>query len=199
MYVPLSCTCPLAAAEGLAAAEPLAAGLALPAGAVLTPADLATTDVRVDDDVYQAVLPADALSSAVGKQLSEPVHAHQLLVRAQLSGRPALGPGESAMTIPISPTNAAGGHVQPGDDVKIVATSDRGHPDSKTTIILLRVRVYDVGYGESASITSGSSSTSRGPVASLTLIVNDDQAVALGQARWNSDLDALLLPPASQS
>ncbi|MGH3421432.1 MAG: RcpC/CpaB family pilus assembly protein, partial [Streptosporangiaceae bacterium] len=166
---------------------------------VLAPSDLASTDVRVDDVVYQAAVPEDALSSAVGKQLSEPVHAHQLLVRAQLSGLSVLGPGESAMTIPITPTNAAGDHIQPGDSVKIVATSDKGHPDSKTTIILPRVRVYDVGYGESTSITAGSGSSSRGPVASLTLIVNDDQAVILGQARWNSDLDALLLPPASQS
>src|SRR5690606_17243284 len=63
-----------------------------PAGATITVADLAIARVRVDDAIYQAAVPASELANLVGQQLAEPVHAHQLLVRPQVSSRPPLGP-----------------------------------------------------------------------------------------------------------
>src|ERR1051326_8531958 len=56
----------------------------LPAGATLRGADLGVAYVRVDDAVSRAALPADTLQTLVGRQLGEPVHAQQVLARAQV-------------------------------------------------------------------------------------------------------------------
>ncbi|HEV7662711.1 MAG TPA: SAF domain-containing protein, partial [Chloroflexota bacterium] len=57
----------------------------LAAGATLRSSDFATAYIRMDDALYRAALPADALDSLVGKQIGEPLHAQQVLVRAQVS------------------------------------------------------------------------------------------------------------------
>jgi flagella basal body P-ring formation protein FlgA len=75
----------------------------LPAGATLTAADVAIAHVRVDDSLYQAALPEQSMAQVVGKQLAEPVHPQQMLVRDQISTRPSIAATESAMTIPVSP------------------------------------------------------------------------------------------------
>jgi Flp pilus assembly protein CpaB len=175
----------------------------LPAGATLRLMDLAIARVRLDDAMYQAALPADAQGTAIGKQLAEPVHAQQLLVWAQVSSRPPLGPDQVALTIPVKAETAVGGRVRPGDEVQVLLTTNKGKPESRTTIVLPRVRVYDVGHDEHLTVvnTSGSSDLStrpevRGPLSSLTLLVTQDQALQLAQARWNGELDVALLPVA---
>ncbi|HET6316717.1 MAG TPA: hypothetical protein VFG86_09680, partial [Chloroflexota bacterium] len=47
----------------------------LPAGATLAQGDLNVSRARLDDAVYEAAVPANQLSSMVGRQLSEPAHA----------------------------------------------------------------------------------------------------------------------------
>ncbi len=177
----------------------------LPAGATLKLMDLAIARVRLDDAMYQAALPADAQGTVIGKQLAEPVHAQQLLVWAQVSSRPPLGPDQVALTIPVKAETAGGGRVRPGDDVQVLLTTNKGKPESRTTIVLPRVRVYDVGHDEHLTVvnTSGSSDLStrpdvRGPLSSLTLLVTQDQGLQLAQARWNGELDVALLPVAQQ-
>ena len=65
--------------------------------------------------MYQAALPADAINSLDGKQVSEPLHSQQMLLRAQLSARPPLASGQLAMTIPVTPASAVGGQIQRGE------------------------------------------------------------------------------------
>src|SRR5687768_1275166 len=120
----------------------------LPAGATLSAGDLAVARVRVDDAIYEASLPAAAREELIGRQLAEPVHAQQLLVRAQLSSRPPLQPDQLALTIPIRPDTAVGGRVRPGDYVQVLATSGKGKPESETFVVVRRVRVHDVGRDE---------------------------------------------------
>ncbi|MDE3075051.1 MAG: Flp pilus assembly protein CpaB [Chloroflexota bacterium] len=172
----------------------------LAAGAVLQPSDLAVSDVRVDDQLYNAALAADSLSSTLGKQLSAPVQAHQMLSRAQLSGKPPLAANQLALTIPVTPASAVAGRVQPGDDVQIVSTTDKTKPTSKTTVVLPRVRVYDVSYDDrttavNTSTASGDSGAARGTISTVTVILQADQVTTLASARWNGDLDVALLPP----
>lgn len=173
----------------------------LPAGAALRASDLAIARVRVDDSIYQAALPADAIDDVVGKQLAKPALAHQLLVRGQLSSRAALEAGQLAMTVPIRPDTAVGGRMQPGDTVRVLLTTNKGKPDSKTSVVLTRATVYEVGREERVTVvsTSGASGGERpaaqGPASWLTLIVTPEQAVALAEARWNGELDVVLLPP----
>src|SRR5690242_7930616 len=78
----------------------------LPAGATLNASDLGVAYMRVDDAVYRAALPADNLQTLVGRQLGEPVHAEQVLARAQLANQLGLGRDEVAITIPAHPDSA---------------------------------------------------------------------------------------------
>ncbi|CCF85426.1 Flp pilus assembly protein CpaB [Nitrolancea hollandica] len=174
----------------------------LPAGATLTTQDLAIAQIRADDTIYQTALPAGSLESLIGKQLAEPVHGHQLLARAQVSNRPLLGADQLAMTIPVKPETATGGVVRPGDAVQVLLTANPGKEDSRTTVILPRVTVYDAGHEAGSHITgtvgvgAGERVAEQGPLTWLTLLVTQDQAVQLAQAKWNGELDVALLPPA---
>ncbi len=175
----------------------------LPAGATLTTKDLAIAQIRADNAIYQSAVPAGALEGLIGKQLAEPVHGQQLLVDAQVSQRPLLGPDQLALTIPVTPETATGGLIRPGDAVQVLLTANPGKADSQTTVILPRVTVYDAGYEVGSRITStvGASGTrdriaEQGPLTWLTLLVTQDQAVQLAQAKWNGELDVALLPPA---
>ena len=175
----------------------LVANRDLPAGATLDASDLAVARVRVDNSVYQAALPASDLAGLVGKQLAEPVHAQQILVRAQLSTRPKLGPDQMALTVAISPETAVGGQVRVGDAVQVMLTTDKGKPDAHTTVVLPKVTVYDVGYDQQTTVINteaANRSGAQGTIKWLTLIVTEDQAVQLAQAKWAGELDVALLP-----
>jgi pilus assembly protein CpaB len=170
-----------------------------PAGATLSLSDVAVANVRVDDAIFAATVPAEEQATVVGRQLAEPIHAQQLLARAQLSGRPPLNPGQMALTIQVSSNTAAGGRVRPGDSVQVLATTNKGRPESKTTVVLPRITVYDVGKDERGAVinTGGSDDVDRNDaaaVSSLTLIVSQEQALQLTVAKWNGDLDVALLP-----
>jgi len=167
----------------------------LPAGATLTQGDLNVSRARLDDAVYQAAVPAGQLSSIVGKQLSEPAHVNQLLSRAQISTQPRLATGQMVMAIPVRIDAAAGGRIRAGDTVQVFGTTKQ---DVSTRVVLQRATVYDVGREQTSSIGSSASSQSSltsGSATWITLIVDDEQALRLAQARWNSDLDVALLPP----
>jgi Flp pilus assembly protein CpaB len=109
-----------------------------------------------------------------------------------------LGPYQLALTIPVTPETATGGLIRPGDAVQVLLTANPGKADSQTTVILPRVTVYDAGYEAGSTIvrTTGDRSSGQGPLARLTLLVTQDQAVRLAQAKWNGELDVALLPPA---
>jgi len=168
----------------------------LPAGATLHATDVQVAHVRVSDSMYQAALSADTLNTIDGKQVSDPVHSQQLLLRAQLSSRPPLAPNQMAMTIPVTPASAVGGEVQRGDHVQVLATSAKGKPESRTTVVLPDVQVYDINHDRTLAVNGdAANTTTQGAVSSITLIVTADQAQQLAQARWGSDLDVTLLPP----
>ena len=75
----------------------------LPIGATVRAGDLSVAYVRMDDNLYRAALSADMLDSLVGRQLGEPMHAQQVLARAQVSDRLGLMPDQVAITIPAAP------------------------------------------------------------------------------------------------
>ena len=178
----------------------LVAARDLPAGAQLTPADLAIAHVRVDDSIYQALVPAGERTGVVGKVLAEPLHARQFLGRAHVSDQPALAPGQLAMTIPVSAETVAGGRIRPGTHVQVLVTTNKGRPESRTQVVLPRVAVYDVGRDGRASVVNtsatGTTAAEAAPT-SLTVVVTQDEALALGHARLNGDLHVALLPPPS--
>jgi Flp pilus assembly protein CpaB len=167
----------------------------LPVGATLAQGDLNVSRARLDDAVYEAAVPANQLSSMVGRQLSEPAHANQLLARAQISTQPRLAPGQMVMAIPIRTDAAAGGRIRAGDSVQVLGTTKQ---EGSTRVVLDRATVYDIGREQSTGLGNAASTpslTSSGTATWMTLIVTSEQAQRLAQARWSSDLDVALLPP----
>jgi Flp pilus assembly protein CpaB len=174
----------------------------LPAGATLGPADLGIAYVRVDEAVYRAALPADSLQTLVGRQLGEPIHAEQVLARAQLANQSGLAADQVAITIPARPDSAVDGRLRPGDSVQILVTvADKARNTAHTSQVLERALVYEVGRDTSLSGSSsaGSSADSaqspRGAITSITLAVTADQARQLAEARRTGEFDIVLLPP----
>jgi Flp pilus assembly protein CpaB len=171
----------------------------LPAGSTLRSSDLTLAYVRMDDALFAAALSSDMLSSLVGRQLGEPVHAQQVLARAQVADRVGLAPNQVAMTIPAKPDNAVDGRLRPGDTVQVVVTvTDKARNEAHTRVVLDRAQVYQVGREQSlgsTSVSSDSDLSPRGAIATLTLVVTADQARQLAEARRTGDLDVLLLPP----
>jgi len=178
-----------------------------PAGAQLTAGDLAVARVRVDDAVYRAAVPATDRGQLIGRPLAEPVHAQQVLVRAQLGSRPALAADQLGAIIPVSPDTAPGLRVRPGDAVQVLVTLDKGKAESHTDVVLERAVVLDVGYDERrsgpgpvpAAVGSapgdGLGRSGTGQPTTITLAVTQAEARRLATARWNGSLDVLSLPP----
>jgi Flp pilus assembly protein CpaB len=175
----------------------LVAARELSAGATLSADDLAIAQARLDDSLYQAAVPASALNSVVGRQLAEAAHPNQILARAQISAQPAVGPNQAVLAIPVSAETAAGGRIRPGDSVQVLGTDTKGNGASR--VVLPRVTVYEVGR-DSAGVqlggsNSGSVSSSAASSTWISLIVDQQAAVQLTQARWGGQLDVALLPP----
>ncbi len=188
----------LAYANSLSATRPvLVATRDLPLGAILAHDDLTIAQVRVDDRIYAAAVPGEALGQVLGRPLAGPVYSQQLLGHAQISDRPRLAPDQLALTIAITPASAAGGRLGAGDEVRILLTRNKGRPEADTLVVLERVRIYDVGYDERASVIPPSPAHGGvGPVTSLTLAVTAEQARLLANAKHSGELDVALLPPA---
>jgi Flp pilus assembly protein CpaB len=173
----------------------------LPAGATLRSSDLTLAYVRMDDTVYRAALPADALDSLVGRQLGEPIHAQQVLARAQVADRLGLAPDQVAMTIPARPDSAVDGRLRPGDSIQVLVTIiDKNKNEAHSRQVLDRAPVLEVGRDQSFSGSSSSAAAdgdglTRGSITSVTLAVSADQARQLAEARHTGELDVLLLPP----
>ena len=172
----------------------------LPAGATVSESDLAVARVRVDGAIYQQTVPAIDLGTLVGKQLTEPVHLDQILVWPQLSSHLPLAADQMAFTIPVTADTAAGGRIRPRDIVEVLVTTGKGTSSPRSAVVLARATVYDVGYGGTVTTinTSGSALTGGpsgpGAISWVTLIVTQQQALQLAQAKWSGQLDVALRP-----
>jgi Flp pilus assembly protein CpaB len=179
----------------------------LPTGSTLQPSDLSIAYVRMDDALYRAALPSDALDSLVGHQLAEPVHADQVLARGQLAAQLALAADQVAITIPARPDTAVDGRLRPGDSVAVLVTvADKNKNEARASSVVDRAQVFEVGRDQSLTSSDLNTqsetgdATPRGVIASVTLAVTADQARQLAQARRTGELDVVLLPvtPAAQ-
>src|SRR3954454_6149398 len=159
----------------------------LPIGSTLRAADLGVAYVKMDDQIYAAALPADLLNGLVGRRLSEPVHAQQVLARAQVSEKSGLGVDQVAITIPTKAESAVGGRLRAGDSVQVLLTiTDKTRGEAHARVVLDRARVFDVGRDQSLSASSTSSETDaaqRGTITNVTLAITADQARQLAEAR----------------
>jgi Flp pilus assembly protein CpaB len=171
----------------------------LPPGVTLAAGDLAVARLHADDGLYAAAIPGEELGALVGRELAEPVHAQQLLVRAQLATGPRLGPDDVALALPVDARGAVGGRLRPGDAVRVYVTRDRGRPESRTEVVLERARVLDVGRddGQAPVVQSGADGASRptgGPLAWLTVAVPAADGPRTAQAANDGAINVALLP-----
>jgi Flp pilus assembly protein CpaB len=175
----------------------------LPAGVTLRASDIGVAYVRMDDALYRAALPSDMLETLVGRRLAEPIHAQQVLARAQVADRSALAPDQVAITIPARPDSAVDGGLRVGDSVQVLVTiTDKSRNEARTRQVLEQAPVFAVGHDQSiaaSGVAAGGdvSGLSRGPITSVTLAVSAEQARQLAEARRSGELDVLLLPPPS--
>jgi Flp pilus assembly protein CpaB len=176
----------------------------LPAGATLRAADLSVSYMRIDDGVFKAAVPAEALDSLVGRELAEPIHAQQVIARAQLADGGGLAPDQVAITVPAHSDSAAGGRIHTGDLVQVLVTvGDKGRGDVHTRLVVDRTRVFDVGResapggGSSSSSGSDAERQARAAISSVTLAATPEQARQLAEARRMGELDVVLLPPSA--
>jgi Flp pilus assembly protein CpaB len=171
----------------------------LPVGSLLRSSDLTVAYVRMDDALYRAALPADLLDGLVGRQLGEPVHAQQVLARAQVADKARLSADQVAITIPARPDSAVDGRLRPGDAVQVLVTvTDKTRNEAHSRSVLDHAQVFEVGRDQSfgsTSTTAETDSVAHGSIASVTLAVTADQARQLAEARRTGELDVLLLPP----
>jgi Flp pilus assembly protein CpaB len=171
----------------------------LPAGATLRGSDLSVAYVRMDDSLYRAALPSDTLESLVGRQLGEPIHAQQVLARAQVAERLGLAADQVAITIPAKPDTAVDGRLRPGDTVQVLLTvADKTRNEAHTRVALDRAQILEVGHDQaytSSAVAADAETSGRGAIASVTLAVGADQARQLAEARRTGELDVVLLPP----
>jgi Flp pilus assembly protein CpaB len=177
----------------------------LAAGTTLRSSDFATAYVRMDDSLFRAAVPAEALDSLVGRQLGEPMHAQQLVARAQVSVPVGLAADQVAITVPARPDSAVDGRLRAGDSVQVLVTvTDKARSEAHARTVLERAQVFAVGreqsFGSSgssasANLTADGDGSPRGAIASITLAVTPEQARLLAEARRSGELDLLLLPP----
>ncbi|MCA1644320.1 MAG: Flp pilus assembly protein CpaB [Chloroflexi bacterium] len=170
----------------------------LPVGTTLRSSDLTIAYVRMDDALYRAALPADMLEALVGRQLGEPMHAQQVLARAQVAGPPGLVADQVAITIPARPDSAVDGRLRPGDAVEVLVTVvDKTRNEAHTRQVLERAQVFGIGRDRSFG-SSGTNAESDalppGSITSVTLAISAEQARQLAEARRTGELDVLLLP-----
>lgn len=176
----------------------LVAARDLPAGAVIQATDLTQASVRLDASLLPATVPASQASTLVGRMLSEPVHAGQLVGPTEFRQGAVLAQDRLAMTIAPNPERGAIGQFEPGDRVRILVTALK--PDSLpvTRVVLQAATVYDVGYGDSMTVADPTLESSSGvarPVVWLSLAVTEAEALALANAKSSGELDVALLPP----
>lgn len=164
-------------------------------GHTITPDDLGVTEARVEGSLAMlAIREADA-QSVIGRTAMEPIHPGALVLQPSLGSGPTVGPDQVAITIPVD-ANAVYPLLRAGDSVAVLATKDKGTPDSQTTTVLERATVYDVG-GDATRVTLGSGDSDgddqSGPLANVTVITPRVQVEQVTHALVDSQLTLVLL------
>src|SRR5439155_609753 len=101
------------------------------------------------------------------------------------------------VALAVTPETAAGGQIEPGDDVEILATTKpSGGEQPQTVTVTSRVKIHAAGLQAQASGFAPSDSNSSGrPLTWISVLATADEGRAIASARATSDLQVNLLAP----
>jgi Flp pilus assembly protein CpaB len=153
-------------------------------GDTLTPNDLRVAELGLASGV--ATVPANNLNSVLGRVLTSPVEAGQVLSPGAISDGSSLAAGQVALSVPVAPAHAAGGSLRSGEHVMLLGTEDPDRPTAHTRVLLSSVEVIAVVTAEGPGIE---------PNLTVTLAVGTHDAPSVVQAANSGVLDLVLLPP----
>jgi Flp pilus assembly protein CpaB len=170
----------------------------LPPGAVLQPDDLVAQAEPLSDGLSGLVVPASDRSAVIGHPIADGLQRGIPLARAQVldAGR-RIPDDQRVVALAVTPENAAGGQIEPGDDVEILATTKPpGGQQAQTATVTNRVKVYAVGQqAQQSGFAPSDSKSSARPLTWISVLATADQARAIASARATNDLQVNLLPP----
>ncbi|MEZ4503132.1 MAG: RcpC/CpaB family pilus assembly protein [Dehalococcoidia bacterium] len=167
----------------------------IPAGQVIESGDLGLADARLEGPLASLAFGEAELASIVGRTATAPIHAGALVLRADLGSGPVIGPNDVAVTVPVK-ADAVYARLRRGDEVAVMATSDKGKPQSLTVALLERATVYDVAIESSRVSLGGGSDEQDGRLTNVTLLIPRSEAERVAHAVVNAELTLLLLAPA---
>jgi Flp pilus assembly protein CpaB len=183
----------------------------LPAGSRLRRGDVLEAQVQLPEAQAQAAIAASELDNLPGRQVLTDVFGDQVLVWRQLAAadQPVLEPGYVTVTLAVTPATAVSGAVDTGDWVRVVATTNKGRPDSTTTTLLDAAQVLSVGRGDAAvsglvdtqsDVPAPRSARLARPISTITLAIPPAMLERVTNTKWNADLDISLIgaPPTTQ-
>ncbi len=165
----------------------LVAAADLDAGHALQPGDLRVAEVGLSGGV--ASIGAGELEAVSGRVLAGAVESGQILSPATIAAGPPLEAGQVAISVGVLPAHAAGGALQSGSRVMVLATQDPDRPSARTTVLLSEVRVIAVDHSEGPGAD---------PSLTVTIALAAEDAAAVAQAANSGLVDLVLLPGGSQ-
>lgn len=168
----------------------------IPAGHVVRAEDLAVARVRLEGRLSSLAVREAERDRITGRAAGTAIHAGEMVVWPDLASGPVIGPSEAAVTVPVE-ADAVYPGLRPGDAVAVLATSDKGKPESRTVTLLERAVVYDVSLepGRIAIGRGGDDGEEDRGLTNVTLLVPRSEAERLAHAVVNWDLTLALLAP----
>jgi Flp pilus assembly protein CpaB len=164
-------------------------------GLVIERSDLEVTQARLEEPLAALALSEAEISAVVGRTASGPIHPGELVMRPDLGTGPVIGPDQLAVTVPVQ-ADAVYARLRRGDEVAVMATSDKGKPQSLTVALLERATVFDVALESSrVSLGGGGNSQEDGRLTNVTLLIPRADAERVAHAVVNAELTLLLLAP----
>ncbi len=161
---------------------------AIPAGHVISSDDLTTAQARLDGPPAALAVAAPDLAALVGQTAQQAIPAGALVLRPDLGSVPTIGADQLAVTVPVN-ADTVYPALHPGDHVTVVATTDKGQPQSQSSTLLDDATVYDVSRATS-SVTLGAhdSAAASGRVSNVTLLIPGADAERFADAVVNAQL-----------
>lgn len=164
-------------------------------GHVIQRSDLEVTQARLQGPLAALALAESDIDAVVGRTASGSIHAGELVVRPDLGIGPVIGPDQVAVTVPVQ-ADAVYARLRRGDEVAVMATSDKAKPQSLTVALLERATVFEVALESSRiSLGGGGNADEDGRLTNVTLLIPRSEAERVAHAVVNAELTLLLLAP----